>query len=66
MICYTEIGPPKELGRNNLSFFDAFAGDGLWEKVIKLQDKNFKQVRLSEHNDIWKAFKKLFGGKTSG
>jgi hypothetical protein len=66
MICYTEIGPPRDSKRNNLSFFDAFSGDGLWEKVFKLQDKNFKQVRLSEHNDIWRAFKKLFGGRKDG
>tara|TARA_R110000824_G_scaffold132936_4_gene295576 strand:+ start:1343 stop:2539 length:1197 start_codon:yes stop_codon:yes gene_type:complete len=63
MICYTEIGNPKDSGRDSLSFFNAFQGDGLWEKVIKLQDKNFKQVRLTTHDDIWKSFKKLFGGR---
>lgn len=63
MICYTEIGNPKDFGRDSLSFFNAFQGDGLWEKVIKLQDKNFKQVRLTTHDDIWKSFKKLFGGR---
>ena len=63
MICYTEIGNPKDFGGDSLSFFSAFQGDGLWEKVTKLQDKNFKQVRLTTHDDIWKSFKKLFGGR---
>jgi hypothetical protein len=66
MVCYTEIGPEKDLSRDSLSFFSTFAGDGLWEKVFRLVGKNFKKVRLSTHDDIWKSFKKLFGGRRDG
>jgi len=66
MMCYTEIGPQRDLTRDSLSFFSQFGGAGLWEKVFPLEDKNFKKIRLITHDDIWKSFKKLFGGRDSG
>tara|TARA_R110000744_G_scaffold351072_2_gene456855 strand:- start:1940 stop:3133 length:1194 start_codon:yes stop_codon:yes gene_type:complete len=66
MVCYTEIGEQRDLGKDSISFFNRFAGEGLWEKILPLEDKNFKKVRLATHDDIWNSFKKLFGGRPSG
>ena len=66
MMCYTEIGPDVHRTGNSLSFFNSFTGDGLWEKIVPLSDRNLKRIRLATHNDIWKSFKKMFGGKTDG
>jgi len=65
LICYTEIGKEGST-RDHLSFFSSFTGDGLWEKVSPLEEKNFKKIRLITHKDIWKSFKKLFGGILNG
>ena len=66
MMCYTEIGPQRDLSRDSISFFSQFGGPGLWEKVFPLEDKRFKKIRLASHDDIWKSFRKLFGGRKSG
>jgi len=65
LICYTEIGEERS-NRDSLSFFASFTGEGLWEKIKPLEDKNFKKVRLVSYKDIWKSFRKLFGGILSG
>ena len=62
MMCYTEIGEISKYEHGN--FFQTFGSvELLWDKVTPLEDKSFKKVRLGTHNDIWKSFKKLFGGK---
>ena len=62
MICYTEIGDLKKYEHG--SFFQNFdAVNLLWDLVKPLEDNTFKKVRLGTHSDIWKSFKKLFGGK---
>lgn len=62
MVCYTEIGDLNKYEHG--SFFQNFGAiELLWDKVTPLEDKSFKKVRLGDHNDIWKSFKKLFGGK---
>ena len=63
MMCYTEIGEPMDDRTNSLSFFTEFSENSLWNRVATIQDSNFKQVRLVTHDDIWKSFKRLFGGK---
>jgi uncharacterized sporulation protein YeaH/YhbH (DUF444 family) len=63
MMCYTEIGEPMDDRTNSLSFFAEFSENSLWNRVATIQDSNFKQVRLVTHDDIWKSFKRLFGGK---
>ena len=62
MMCYTEIGDLRKYEHG--SFFQTFGAiELLWDLVTPLEDKSFKKVRLGTHDDIWKAFKKLFGGK---
>ncbi len=63
MICYIEIGEAMQDRVNSLSFFAEFSENSLWNSVAHIQDANFKQVRLITHDDIWKSFKRLFGGK---
>lgn len=63
MMCYTEIGEPYKERANSLSFFAEFNDNNLWSQVSTIEDPSFKKVRLVTHDDIWKSFKKLFGGK---
>ena len=65
MMCYTEIGDNRDQDRvNSLSFFSDFSDNNLWDRLNNLLDKTFKRNRLTNHDSIWKSFKKLFGGKT--
>jgi sporulation protein YhbH len=62
MMCYTEIGDLRKY--QHASFFQNYdAVNLLWDLVNPLEDNTFKKVRLGTHDDIWKSFKKLFGGK---
>ena len=63
MMCYTEIGEPMNDRGNSLSFFSEFSESSLWNSISTIEDSNFKKVRLVTHDDIWKSFKRLFGGK---
>ena len=65
LICYTEIGK-ENVVKDSISFFSNFTGGGLWNEVSSIEDNNFKKIRLITHNDIWKSFKKLFGGIVNG
>ena len=60
MMCYTEIGEQRIYDRHS-SFFFGDNANKLWDFVNKLQDPSFHRVRLKDHQDIWKSFKKLFG-----
>ena len=60
MICYTEIGKRRVYDSNNFLFS---AEKKLWDYINPLEHQTFKRVRLIEHRDVWKAFKKLFGGR---
>jgi hypothetical protein len=62
MICYTEIGEPSRY--NNSIFHDFESSKSLWDWMSMLEDSSFKRIRLVDHSDIWKSFKKLFGGKS--
>jgi len=63
VMCYTEIGK-----LHNYREYSLFTGGNpekrLWDWTKLVEDKNFKRIRLEESNDIWPAFKKLFGGRT--
>ena len=63
MMCYTEIGEAPESRINSLSFFAEFSENNLWNRLNKFESPNFKRIRLVTHDDIWRSFKKLFGGK---
>ena len=63
MMCYTEIGEPYRERSSSLSFFAEFADSNLWSQIVSIEDSSFKKIRLVTHDDIWKSFKKLFGGK---
>jgi len=65
MMCYTEIGEQQTDRMNSLSFFSEYSENSLWNRVASIQDSTFKQVRLVTHDDIWKSFKRLFGGNTN-
>jgi sporulation protein YhbH len=62
VMCYTEIGKLY-----NYRDFNLFGGGSpekrLWDWTKLVEDKNFKRIRLEEHNDIWPSFKRLFGGR---
>ena len=62
MMCYTEIGPEKNFGDAYL--FTGKSEKKLWDWLRLIEDKDFKRVRIVDHKDIWKSFKKLFGAKT--
>ena len=63
IMCYTEIGK-----LNDYREYSLFAGGTpdkrLWDWTKLIEDKAFKRIRLEQHKDIWKSFKKLFGGKS--
>jgi hypothetical protein len=63
MICYTEIGENREERMNSLSFFSGYSKDSLWNRIGLMENPSLQKVRLVTHDDIWKSFKKLFGGK---
>ena len=63
MICYTEIGELNKYDR--LAVLQGFeTSKTLWDWVTPLEDRGFKKTRLETHDDIWKSFKRLFGGKS--
>jgi hypothetical protein len=64
MMCYTEIGEQRIYDRHS-AFFFGDTTNKLWDFVHKLEDSSFYRVRLKDHRDIWKSFKKLFGAKTN-
>jgi hypothetical protein len=61
-MCYTEIGQHAMRSEEDL-FGNRRADKRLWDWVQLAEDKSFKRIRLTEHKDIWPAFKKLFGGR---
>jgi len=63
IMCYTEIGKLHRYDEYSL-FSGTPAGKRLWDWTKLIEDKNFKRIRLEKNDDIWKAFKKLFGGRT--
>ena len=62
-MCYTEIGRNRE-GSDYALFSDSQVEKRLWDWVKLAEDKVLKRIRVTEHKDIWPAFKKLFGGRT--
>lgn len=63
IMCYTEIGSTKN--NSGYRLFDGGTVEKrLWDWTKIIEDKNFKRVRLGLSNDIWPAFKKLFGGRS--
>ena len=62
-MCYTEIGKMRNTAEYNI-FGSGEADKRLCDWTKLAEDKNFKRNRLTEHKDIWPAFKKLFGGRT--
>ena len=63
VMCYTEIGRNRE-GSDYALFSDSQVEKRLWDWVKLAEDKVLKRIRVTEHKDIWPAFKKLFGGRT--
>ncbi len=63
VMCYTEIGKLHNYREYSL-FTGGHPEKRLWDWTKLVEDKNFKRIRLEESNDIWPAFKKLFGGRT--
>jgi uncharacterized sporulation protein YeaH/YhbH (DUF444 family) len=61
-MCYTEIGKLNDYREYSL-FAGGTADKRLWDWTKLAEGKNFKRVRLEKSDDIWPAFKKLFGGK---
>ena len=61
-MCYTEIGK-QSIYDNNSFLFTGTPERKLWDWLKLLEHSTFKRVRLVEHRDIWKAFKKIFGGR---
>ncbi len=61
-MCYTEIGKLNDYREYSL-FAGGTADKRLWDWTKLAEDKKFKRVRLEKSDDIWAAFKKLFGGK---
>jgi len=61
MMCYTEIGEIRAFSRN--LFYELETEKRLWDWVDLVVDNSFKKIRLTNHNDIWSSFKKLFGAK---
>ena len=62
MMAYTEVGKPR--GQSEYSLFSGTVEKRLWDWTKLAESKRFKRVRLVEANDVWPAFKKLFGGRT--
>ena len=63
MMCYTEIGDVDGEGNRNKYNLFANGGKSLWAHLTRLEGPTLKRVGLSCHDDIWPAFKKLFGGR---
>jgi len=61
MTCYTEIGKQQIFDHDSF-LFTGTAEKKLWDWLKLAEDKDFKRTRLVDHRDIWKSFKKLFGG----
>ena len=61
-MCYTEIGKQNIYDNSNF-LFTGSPERKLWDWLKILEHQTFKRVRLLEHRDIWKAFKKIFGGR---
>jgi sporulation protein YhbH len=61
MICYAEISKPSIYDQGSI-LFTGMPDKKLWDWLQPLEHKTFKRVRLLDRNDVWKAFKKLFGG----
>ena len=64
-MCYTEIGKLHDYREYSL-FAGGSTDKKLWDWTKLAEDKNFKRIRLEKSDDIWPAFKKLFGGKPNG
>ena len=63
MMCYTEIGQHRPHDDSGFLFGEP-PQKKLWDWLKLIESKDFKRVRLINHSDIWKSFKKLFGGIT--
>jgi hypothetical protein len=59
LICYSEVGAFNKTEYNLFSSGEKKLWD--WTKLI--EDKMFKRVRLEKVNQVWPAFRKLFGGR---
>tara|TARA_R100000008_G_scaffold16873_1_gene8346 strand:+ start:534 stop:1718 length:1185 start_codon:yes stop_codon:yes gene_type:complete len=62
MMAYTEVG--QQRGQSEYSLFSGTVEKRLWDWTKLAESKTFKRVRLVETDDVWPAFKKLFGGRT--
>ena len=62
-MCYTEIGEIRITDREYNLFSGGTPEKKLWDWTKLAEDKNFKRIRISKSDEIWKAFKKLFGGR---
>tara|TARA_R100000808_G_C2144437_1_gene152212 strand:+ start:1056 stop:2246 length:1191 start_codon:yes stop_codon:yes gene_type:complete len=63
MMCYTEIGDFRPYEDSSGIFYGIEPQKKLWDWVSMVEDSTLKKVRLANHNDIWKSFKRLFGAK---
>ena len=61
-MCYAEIGASALSEGYNL-FGTGITRERLWDRTKPAEDSTFKRIRITQSKDIWKAFKKLFGGK---
>jgi uncharacterized sporulation protein YeaH/YhbH (DUF444 family) len=57
MLCYAEISLDSERPK-----WQADKASKLWSDLSKVQDDKLKLAMLSNAQDIWPTFKKLFGG----
>tara|TARA_R100001443_G_scaffold92723_1_gene99365 strand:+ start:2886 stop:4076 length:1191 start_codon:yes stop_codon:yes gene_type:complete len=63
MMCYTEIGDFRAYDDAGGMFYGLETQKKLWDWVSMVEDKSLKRIRLANHKDIWKSFKRLFGAK---
>ncbi len=61
MICYAEAG---ERRGSEYNLFNS-GEKKLWDWTRLIEGKTFKRVKLEKVNQVWPAFKKLFGGKNN-
>ena len=59
LICYSEVGA---FNKNEYNLFNS-GEKKLWDWTKLIEDKTFKRVRLERVNQVWPAFRKLFGGR---
>jgi len=59
LICYSEVGA---FNKNEYNLFNS-GEKKLWDWTKLIEDKTFKRVRLEKVNQVWPAFRKLFGGR---